>query len=110
MGQYGGFGSGYNMPPGAYEWMIPGNSAQDAAWENLIDNVPEVCPACGHPTEGDGEYGFADHIRVIEDDHDAEVRCEWEPESEDDDREPCEETLSGGRCRCRDCDPPERDY
>lgn len=106
-----GFGSGYNMPPGAYEWMIPGNRPQDAAWEALCDQVPEVCPACGHATAGDGEHGFAPHVRVYEDACAPSIYCEWEPESEDDDREPCEEPLAeSSRCRCPECDPPERDW
>ncbi len=106
-----GFGSGYNMPPGCYEWMIPGNRPQDAAWETFCESIPTECPECGQSTEGDPKdwknHGFAPHVRIYEDACQPSATCEWE----NDDGEPCEADLSTmPRCRCPECDPPEREW
>lgn len=98
-----GLGSGWNMPPGCYEWMIPGNRPEDIALDNLLDKVAHECPTCKQPTHGDGEYGMAPHITVSLDCCAAYVRCDYEA-SED---EPCETDLASVGGGCRECDPPE---
>ena len=100
---------GWNYPPGVTESMIPGNRPEDAALEDLLDHVPDVCPTCKQGTTGDGEYMMADHITVTLDCCVADVRCDFTPDA--DDADPCETELVESRGgMCRECDPPEREY
>lgn len=48
-----------NLPPGVTESMIPGNSPEDAWWDQVVDNLPEEIVAViadpSHPLYDDVE-------------------------------------------------------
>ena len=94
---------GWDYPAGVTQ--LPGESAQDAAWESFIDSIPHACPKCKQSTAGDGDHGLADHV-TISGDHAPSAMCAF-PMSDDDPDDVCEQELADTNCGCQECDPPD---